>query len=46
MREFGALGNWDVRFVRVVGENLAACPAWHPGRGRPCWLFIDEIRVR
>ncbi len=33
------------RFVRVVGVNRGACPAWHPGAGHKAWLFADEIEV-
>ena len=32
--------------VRVMGKNLGVCPDWHPGAGRPCWVFADEIVVR
>ncbi len=34
------------RFIRVVGRNAGALPAWHPGAGRPSWLFLDEVVVR
>ncbi len=33
-------------YVRVIGKNLAMCPDWHPGAGKPCWVFADEIVVR
>ncbi len=33
------------RYVRVIGKTLGICPDWHPGSGRPCWLFADEIVV-
>ncbi|MBE0565629.1 MAG: family 20 glycosylhydrolase, partial [Krumholzibacteria bacterium] len=46
IREFTAAGREQVRWVRVVAENLGGCPPWHPGKGQPCWLFVDEIRVR
>ena len=33
------------RYVRVVGVALGQCPAWHKGKGFPCWLFADEVVV-
>jgi hexosaminidase len=44
--EFAATVDATVRFVRVVAANLRTCPAWHPGAGQPCWLFVDEFSVR
>ena len=35
----------EVRYVRVRAEALAVCPDWHPGKGTPGWLFVDEIVV-
>ena len=32
-------------FVKVVAKNLGKCPKGHPGEGKPCWLFADEIVV-
>ena len=34
------------RFVRVVAHNPGPLPEWHPGAGRPSWIFADEIVVR
>ncbi len=28
---------------KVVVENYGALPDWHPGKGSPAWLFVDEI---
>lgn len=39
------LGGVDVRYIKVLAKNPAACPDWHPGAGNPCWLFTDEIIV-
>lgn len=33
------------RYVRVVVKSLLKNPAWHPGRGQKCWIFVDEIMV-
>jgi hypothetical protein len=29
--------------VRVVAEPWGNLPDWHPGKGTPAWLFVDEI---
>ncbi|HEY6219819.1 MAG TPA: discoidin domain-containing protein, partial [Gemmatimonadaceae bacterium] len=34
------------RYVRVTGRYAGPLPAWHPGAGRPSWLFADEIVIR
>ncbi len=34
------------RYVRIIGRNLSLCPDWHPGAGRPCWIFADEIVIQ
>jgi len=36
----------QMRYLRVHGISPGICPEWHPGRGRPCWLFADEIVCR
>lgn len=33
------------RYVRVVVKSLLKNPAWHPGKGQKCWIFVDEIMV-
>ncbi len=37
--------NLETRFIKVIGNNLNQCPDYHPGAGRPCWIFTDEIVV-
>lgn len=32
-------------YIKIVAKNRSVCPAWHPGKGKPCWLFADEIVV-
>ncbi len=39
-------GGSEARFVKVVALNPGALPDWHPGAGRPSWIFADEIIVR
>ncbi len=31
------------RFVRVTITPRSACPAWHPGVGRPAWAFWGQV---
>ena len=34
------------RWVKVLATNPGPLPAWHPGAGRPSWIFCDQIVVR
>ncbi len=40
------LAGSPARFVRIHGVTPGVCPDWHPGRGKPCWLFLDELVCR
>ena len=33
------------RYVRVRARNFGRIPDWHPGRGSPAFIFVDEILV-
>lgn len=33
------------RYIKVIAKNVKRCPAWHPGAGGKCWVFVDEIIV-
>jgi hypothetical protein len=33
------------RYLRVRAKSLRTCPDWHPGAGKPCWIFADEIEI-
>ena len=36
----------EARYIRVVANSIGPAPEWHkPARGRPSWLFIDEIII-
>ncbi|MEO1259405.1 MAG: chitobiase/beta-hexosaminidase C-terminal domain-containing protein [Bacteroidota bacterium] len=35
----------ESRFLKIVIKNTTEIPAWHPGKGTPGWLFIDEILI-
>ncbi|HET6991487.1 MAG TPA: discoidin domain-containing protein, partial [Bacteroidia bacterium] len=34
------------RYIKVVAKNSGPCPAWHPGKGNPSWIFADEIVIK
>jgi 3',5'-nucleoside bisphosphate phosphatase len=36
----------QVKFIKIIAKNQGICPVWHPGKGKPAWLFVDEILVR
>ncbi|MCD8539721.1 MAG: hypothetical protein LRY55_08090 [Leadbetterella sp.] len=31
------------REIRIRVNNVNPLPAWHPGRGTPAWVFVDEV---
>jgi uncharacterized membrane protein len=33
----------SARYVRMRLRNVGKNPAWHPNKGKPCWVFADEI---
>jgi predicted alpha-1,2-mannosidase len=34
------------RYLRLTAKSRGTCPAWHPGAGKPCWIFADEIEIQ
>ena len=36
----------DAKYLKVIAECCTALPSWHPGAGKPGFLFIDEIIVK
>ncbi len=38
-------GETSAKFIKIVAETYTELPQWHPGAGRPGFLFIDEIIV-
>jgi hypothetical protein len=38
-------GKRRARHVRLRAKTLGPIPEWHPGRGNPAFIFIDEILV-
>ncbi|NER12465.1 hypothetical protein GWK08_03355 [Leptobacterium flavescens] len=39
-------GDEPIRYLRIYAANLGECPEWHPGKGNPSWIFVDEIEVK
>jgi uncharacterized membrane protein len=35
----------SVSCVKLVIKPLASVPSWHPAKGKPGWVFIDEVFV-
>ena len=35
----------EFQYVRVSAYNLNECPDYHPGAGKPSWIFSDEIII-
>jgi len=31
------------KFYRFTLLNLKKLPKWHPGKGKPAWIFVDEL---
>lgn len=36
--------NLTARYIKVKAKNNTL-PEWHPGAGKPAWIFVDEIEV-
>mgnify|MGYP001192089860 FL=1 len=37
--------NMESRFIRLKALNIDQCPKYHPGAGKPSWIFSDEIVI-
>lgn len=33
----------SITCLKIIAKNLKKLPVWHPGKGEPAWIFIDEI---
>ncbi|AEI49094.1 chitobiase/beta-hexosaminidase C-terminal domain-containing protein [Runella slithyformis] len=29
--------------IKLIARPVAKLPAWHPGKGQPAWVFVDEV---
>jgi len=36
----------SARYLKVTAKTIEALPEWHDGRGRPGFLFVDELIVK
>lgn len=34
-----------VRYVKVIVRSEHSMPEWHGGKGKPGFLFVDELQV-
>ena len=34
-----------LRCLKVIANRVAKLPDWHPGKGKPGWIFFDELLV-
>jgi hypothetical protein len=34
-----------IRCLKVVAGPVKKLPEWHPGKGKPGWVFFDELLV-
>ncbi|WP_316838594.1 c-type cytochrome domain-containing protein [Pedobacter gandavensis] len=39
----GKFKTQNISYLKIVVKNLKKLPDWHPGKGEPAWVFIDEI---
>jgi hexosaminidase len=46
VRYSAAAGKESFRFLKVKAVNAAVLPETHPAKGKPAWLFADEIVVQ
>lgn len=35
----------QVRFIRLIAENVGSLPEWHDYQGEKAWIMIDEIKI-
>ena len=36
----------SAKYLKITSETMQSIPDWHPGAGRPSFLFIDEIIIK
>ncbi len=37
------LSNTSYVFYKVVAKPLSKLPSWHSSKGKPAWVFVDEV---
>lgn len=38
--------NTKTRFVKVQMNSLKQMPEWHAGKGKPAYIFVDEVNIQ
>lgn len=39
----GQIKESNYSIIKIVARPVAKLPIWHPAKGQPAWLFIDEV---
>ena len=37
--------NSAISCIKVIAKPIYRLPAWHPAKGKPSWVFVDEVLV-
>jgi len=45
-RSYQYQGAIKAQFIKLIASNIGTCPDWHPGKGEPAWIFVDEIIIK
>jgi len=35
----------QVKFLKIIAKPIKALPKWHEAKGKPGWIFVNEIVV-
>lgn len=35
----------NTRYVKIKANSVKSLPAWHGAKGKPGFLFVDEINI-
>jgi len=41
----GKFPEMEVRYIKVAATSPRVLPTWHEYKGKPCWIFADELIV-
>lgn len=44
-QEIGFEKSFSTRYLKIVAKNFGTIPEWHPGYGKPAYIFADEILI-
>ena len=37
--------NQQLRYIKIIAENMGQPPYWHHAAGTPSWIFADEVLI-